>query len=607
MVESKEKRFSGFRVLHLPLQLATPTSLLNLSTDHLPPLFLRPHSRRPMARQYTLHRPPPAPHASGIDYVAALNAEQYAAVSSPPGRALVIAGAGSGKTRTLTYRVAWLLDHGIDARADPAAHLHQQGRPRNDRARPRTRRRTTPPPSGPAPSTRSAAASCAATPRTSASPARSPSSTATTRNPCSTPSSPTATSTPNNAASPRPTCSPRCSASSKTPAPPSRKSSPPATTISTTGPKKSSTSAPATSRKSWPPTRWISTTCWCLTVRLFEEQPDVLDLYQKRFKHILVDEYQDTNSRPGPHDRPARRRNQQPDGGRRRRAVDLLLARRGHVAHPRFPAALSRLQGLHTSRPTTAACPRSSISPTPRSAPTPAASKKTCARPARPLGAKPALVALPDPAHPGGLCRPAHAGTARRGHPARGNGRALPRALPEPGNPDGAHRPRHSVRASPAGCASSSRPTSRTSPPSCASSSTAGTRSASSAWSSCCPAAAPVAAAQTLERVAENRLGRKRRTPAQGKWSDLFLKFKVPKKSAKHWEQLCYTLDELTPDGEFASAVRHDLQHPRRRLQRLPQRLLRQRRKPPRRHRTTLPIRRQLFATSSNSSPSSPS
>lgn len=67
-----------------------------------------------MARQYQIKRSG-AP-ASGIDYPAVLNAEQYAAVSSPAGRALVIAGAGSGKTRTLTYRVAWLLDHGVEPR-----------------------------------------------------------------------------------------------------------------------------------------------------------------------------------------------------------------------------------------------------------------------------------------------------------------------------------------------------------------------------------------------------------------------------------------------------------------------------------------------------------
>ena len=66
-----------------------------------------------MARQYTIHRPAAV---SGIDYRTALNAEQYEAVSSPPGKALVIAGAGSGKTRTLTYRVAWLLDHGVESR-----------------------------------------------------------------------------------------------------------------------------------------------------------------------------------------------------------------------------------------------------------------------------------------------------------------------------------------------------------------------------------------------------------------------------------------------------------------------------------------------------------
>ncbi len=71
-----------------------------------------------MARHYTLHsnRPERSGPSSGIDYKAELNEEQYQAVSSPPGHALVIAGAGSGKTRTLTYRVAWLLDKGTDAR-----------------------------------------------------------------------------------------------------------------------------------------------------------------------------------------------------------------------------------------------------------------------------------------------------------------------------------------------------------------------------------------------------------------------------------------------------------------------------------------------------------
>ena len=48
-----------------------------------------------------------------IDYAAELNEQQLAAVTSPGGAALVIAGAGSGKTRTLTYRVAWLLEHGV--------------------------------------------------------------------------------------------------------------------------------------------------------------------------------------------------------------------------------------------------------------------------------------------------------------------------------------------------------------------------------------------------------------------------------------------------------------------------------------------------------------
>jgi len=67
-----------------------------------------------MSHEYVL-RPFQAPARLQIDYQRELNNQQFAAVTALPGPSLVIAGAGSGKTRTLTYRVAYLIEQGIPA------------------------------------------------------------------------------------------------------------------------------------------------------------------------------------------------------------------------------------------------------------------------------------------------------------------------------------------------------------------------------------------------------------------------------------------------------------------------------------------------------------
>ncbi|HEY6332606.1 MAG TPA: ATP-dependent helicase [Blastocatellia bacterium] len=64
-----------------------------------------------MVKEYVIKRAAPA--ASQVDYGRDLSDEQYRVVSAGPGPILVIAGAGSGKTRTTTYRVARLLESGV--------------------------------------------------------------------------------------------------------------------------------------------------------------------------------------------------------------------------------------------------------------------------------------------------------------------------------------------------------------------------------------------------------------------------------------------------------------------------------------------------------------
>ena len=69
----------------------------------------------PESKLYILKRSDPVDSAPTLsrDYAEELNPQQLAAVEVVEGPALVIAGAGSGKTRTLVYRVARLIDLGI--------------------------------------------------------------------------------------------------------------------------------------------------------------------------------------------------------------------------------------------------------------------------------------------------------------------------------------------------------------------------------------------------------------------------------------------------------------------------------------------------------------
>jgi DNA helicase-2/ATP-dependent DNA helicase PcrA len=55
--------------------------------------------------------------SSGLDYRNELNDAQYQAATTVQGPLLIIAGAGTGKTLTMVYRVAHHIDIGVDPRS----------------------------------------------------------------------------------------------------------------------------------------------------------------------------------------------------------------------------------------------------------------------------------------------------------------------------------------------------------------------------------------------------------------------------------------------------------------------------------------------------------
>jgi DNA helicase-2/ATP-dependent DNA helicase PcrA len=499
-----------------------------------------------MARQYTLHRSTPTV-TSGIDYRAALNEEQYAAVSSPPGRALVIAGAGSGKTRTLTYRVAWLLDHGIDAREVLLlTFTNKASREMTERVRELVPHDTSALWAGTFHSIGSRILR------------RHADDLGFTRS--------FSILDRDDQKSILNAVIGSLDIDTK------QRRFPKADVLASIFSLIENTGA---SLEEVIASRYDQFYDWIakieevrqgyikkkqatnsmdfddllvLTVRLFEENPDVLDLYQQRFKNVLVDEYQDTNAVQGRMiDLLAGKHNSLMAVGDDAQSIyswrgaDMSLILGFPVRYPGAKVYIIEIN--YRSVPEILNLSNAAISANT------GRFEKDLRSSREAIGTRPALVALPDPSTQAAF-------VAQRMLELRDEG--VP--LEEMAVLYRAHfqsldiQMELTVRGIPFSI-------------------TSGLRFFEQAhikdvaafmrfvvnrrdevsflrMVSLLPGLGPVAAAKLWSEWLKSGWAEKEELPP--KWSDLFLNFKVPKKSAKHWEQLCFTLDELTPDGEFA-------------------------------------------------------
>lgn len=499
-----------------------------------------------MARQYTLHRTSHAP-SSGIDYVGALNTEQYEAVSSPPGKALVIAGAGSGKTRTLTYRVAWLLDHGIGSREVLLlTFTNKAAREMTERVRELVPHDTSDLWAGTFHSIGSRIlrrhAEDLGYTRSFSILDRDDQ------------KSLMATVIANADIDTKIRRFPKADVLISI-----------FSLIENTGANLEDVIAERYDyfydwlekieqvRQGYIAKK-LETNCMdfddllVITVRLFEERKDILELYQKRFRHILVDEYQDTNAVQG-------------------RMIDLLTGEKNslmavgddaqsiyswrgadmdHILSfpKRYPdARVFTIETNHRSVPEILDLSNAAIrANTGRFEKDLRSSREV-------TGAKPALVAVEDP-------KTQAAFVAQRILELRDEGILME----EMAVLYRAHfqsldiQMELTVRGIPFAITSGLRFFEQ-----------AHVKDVSSFMRfvvnrkdevsfmrmvNLLPGCGPVAAQRLWTSWLNSGWADKQELPP--KWSDLFLKFKVPKKAQKHWEQLCYTLDELTPGGEFA-------------------------------------------------------